>query len=204
MKIFGRKVAIAKKSLWKRKDASVRAIAPEHQSAFGKATAGSSITIDGGERILHDVAMVTDTADAATTSSNSFSTTKSSTSETVTQLSHPPQRLSQLSTLVSKFIADNARKTHDSIQDEKERRDFVLDLRETLKSLRSGKERPPRRSLSAVAHVIDFFAEATKSTLFSIENEEERIDFEEHLTRELFQNLEQDEDETAVATTTSR
>ena len=199
MKIFGREVAIAKKSLWKRKDASVRAVAPEHHVAFDKATSIVSIGIENGESIIDDASIATDAADEETTSSNSFSTTKSSPPETATQLSPPSQSLSQLSVMVSKFISENARKTHNSIKDEKERRDFAFDLKETLKSLRSGSERPPRRSPSAVAHVIDFFAEATESTLFYIESEEERIDFEEHLTKELFQNLQYNE--TAVSTT---
>jgi len=113
-------------------------------------------------------------------------------------LSPPTQlrkQLSPLSTLVSKFIADNARKTHDSIEDENERRDFVADLCETLESVRDGKERRPSKSLtpraSNTSQVIDFFAETTKSTLDSIQDEDERIDFEEHLTRALRQIFEQ-------------
>lgn len=77
----------------------------------------------------------------------------------------------------------------------------MFDLRETLKALRSGKERPPRRSVSAVSDVIDFFAQTTEGTLSSMVDEEERINFEEHITRELCQNFEQ---ETAVMTTASQ
>jgi hypothetical protein len=120
-------------------------------------------------------------------------------------LSPPTQlrkQLSPLSTLVSKFIADNARTTHDSIEDEKEQRDFVTDLCETLESVRDGKERPPSKSLtpraSNTSQVIDFFAETTKSTLDSIQDKDERIEFEEHLTKALRQSFEQ---ETILMTT---
>jgi hypothetical protein len=108
-------------------------------------------------------------------------------------LSPQLRRLSPLSTLVSKFIADNARKTHDCIEDEKERIDFVFDLREILDSVRDGKERPPRKSVyCASSHVIDFLAEMTESTLDSIQDEEERIGFKEHLSRALRQSFEQE------------
>ena len=120
-------------------------------------------------------------------------------------LSPPTQlrkQLSPLSTLVSKFIADNARTTHDSIEGEKEQRDFVTDLCETLESVRDGKERPPSKSLtpraSNTSQVIDFFAETTKSTLDSIQDKDERIEFEEHLTKALRQSFEQ---ETILMTT---
>ena len=88
---------------------------------------------------------------------------------------------------------------HDSIQDETERRNFILDLRDALKSVGSDQEQSARRSLPKAVHVIDFFGEAMKSTMLSIENEEERIDFKEHLSRELFDNF--DYDEAEVATT---
>ncbi len=90
---------------------------------------------------------------------------------------------------MSKFIIDNALKTHDSIQDESERRNFILDLHDSLKSARSDQKPSTQRSLSNVVHVIDFFVEAMESTMLSIYNEEERIEFEEHLTRQLFDNF---------------
>jgi len=108
--------------------------------------------------------------------------------ETLPPLSQP-RRISPLSALVSKFITENARNIHDSIKDEKERRDFVFDLCETLDSVGDGKERPSRRSLSSASSVIDFFVETTKNTLDSIEDEEEQIAFEEHLTRALRQSF---------------
>ena len=101
------------------------------------------------------------------------------------------QRLSPLPTLVSNFIADNARKTLDSIEDKQERLDFISDLYETLKSVRDGKKRPARRTSSTSWDVIIFFADTTESTLSSI-SDEERIRFEEHLTRSLRQNFQQE------------
>ena len=114
-------------------------------------------------------------------------------------ISAPSPLLSPRSTIVSNFIIENARKTHDSIQDETERRNFILDLRDALKSVGGDQEQSARRSLPKAVHVIDFFAEAMESTMLSIENEEERIDFKEHLSRELFDNF--DYDEAEVATT---
>lgn len=106
--------------------------------------------------------------------------------------SQKSKQLSPLSSIVSKFIADNARKTFDSIDDEQERKNFISDLRDTLKSVRDGTKRPPRRSLSKTSDVIVFFADTTENTLFSIVDEEERTSFEEHLTRSLCQNLQQE------------
>ena len=114
-------------------------------------------------------------------------------SETQKKPLSPKKRLlSPLPTLVSKFIAENARKTLDSIEDKQEKRDFVSDLCETLKSVRDGKKRPPRRTLSPPWGVIIFFADTTESTLGSIADEEERSSFTEHLTRSLRQSFEQD------------
>mmetsp|Transcript_18326 Transcript_18326/g.45498 ORF Transcript_18326/g.45498 Transcript_18326/m.45498 type:complete len:188 (+) Transcript_18326:413-976(+) len=180
MKIFGRKVGIStKQPLFKRKDASV-VVTPALQRIRDKLPR---------RRTTSATAIATATSDSRSDSRSD--TTETSSSPPSTHLSPPSERLSPLSTLVSKFIAENARKTHDSIQDEKERRDFVLDLRETLKSLRSCKERPPRRS--SLSSVLDFFAETTKCTLSSIADEEERIDFEEHLERELLQNFDHED-----------
>uniref|UniRef100_A0A7S0UL32 Uncharacterized protein n=1 Tax=Pseudo-nitzschia delicatissima TaxID=44447 RepID=A0A7S0UL32_9STRA len=182
MKIFGRKVGIStKQPLWKRKDASV-VVTPALQRIREKLPT---------RRTSSATAIATATSQTQATSDSRSDTIETSSSPPSTHLSPPSERLSPLSTLVSKFIAENARKIHDSIQDEKERRDFVSDLRETLKSLRSGKEQPPRRS--SLSSVLDFFAETTKGTLSSIEDEEERIDFEDQLARDLWENFDHED-----------
>ncbi len=189
MKIFNRKGGAANRpSLWKRKDASIAA-APVLQKIKDKFRS---------PKRRATVATVTSETLEASAAKSLTSSEGSSTS-----LSPLSERLSPLSTLVSKFIAENARKIHDSIQDEKERRDFVLDLRESLTSLRSGKERAQRRSLASVSDVIDFFAATTQGTVSSMHDEEERIDFEEHLARELWQNFEHDMEPT-ISTATER
>ena len=191
MKVFGRRVGIARprKSLRNSKDAS-EAAASHFLLKTEENTAASTVSMS--------------------TTTNETETTPTADNErmtpppTLTQapISQRSQKMSPLSILVSKFISDNARKTHDSIQDEKERRDFLSDLRESLMSVRNGEEQPARRSVSSMTTgVIDFFAEATKSTLFSIEDEEERIYFEEHLTRELLQNFSQPDETVAEDTT---
>jgi len=123
----------------------------------------------------------------------------------------PWRQLSPLSTLVSKFITDNARKIHDSIEEETERRDFVFDLRETLMFDSEGQrtrttgtrgirpQRPPLRSSaspspssSSSSSVIDFLAETKERTLDSFEDDDERLGFQEHLTRELRKSFQQE------------
>lgn len=191
MKVFGRRVGIARprKSLRNSKDAS-EAAASHFLLKTEENTAASTVS------------MSTTTNETETTPTADNETMAPTPTLTLVPISQRSQKMSPLSILVSKFISDNARKTHDSIQDEKERRDFLSDLRESLKSVRNGEEQPARRSVSSMTTgVIDFFAEATKSTLFSIEDEEERIYFEEHLTRELLQNFNQPDETVAEDTT---
>ena len=108
----------------------------------------------------------------------------------------PPRSLSPLSSLVSKFIAENAVKTHNSIDDETERTKFIVSLRDALRSVRDGK-RPlsfssETDSLSSTEKVIDFLAETTGSTLLSMEDEHEREYFSDHLTSVLRQSFRHD------------
>lgn len=144
MKIFGRKVGIAKKSSFRIKKEAAVAVGMTPNTKLGDETL---------------------------------------------PLSSQPRRISPLSALVSKFITENARNIHDSIEDEKEQRDFVFDLCQSLDSVGDGKERPSRRSLSSASSVIDFFVDTTRNTLDSIEDEEERIAFEEHITKALRQSF---------------
>lgn len=195
MNIFVKRVGVERRPFWKRKDVSVRATWPNEngdndEKAVSEATEGSE---------LLDTSMIIETT-RSTIGDERLSEPTTTVSAPI-PIPTPSPLLSPLSTLVSQFIVDNVRKTHDSIQDETERRNFILDLRDSLKSVRSGKKLSARRSISKVVHVIDFFAETTESTMLSIENEEERINFEDCLKKELFQNFDCDEAVVLVAKT---
>jgi hypothetical protein len=164
MKLFGTKVRIANIAIRKKKDAV--AVVEAGATKADKARTTSQPRRLSIRKKMKPKAVVEEGIDNA--ASPPLSTRK--------------RQLSPLSILVTEFIANNARKTHDSIEDEKQRNDFVFDLHEALRLVREGTGRPPRRSLSPASSVIDFFAETTESTLESIEDEKERIDFEEYLT----------------------
>ena len=194
MNILGKRVGVERRPFWKRKDASVRDTWLDQKG--------------NNEKPVSEATEVTEVSDTPMIIEKTRSKIGDERlSEPATSLSAPipiptpSPLLSPLSALVSQFIVDNVRSTHDSIQDETERRKFILDLRDSLKSVRSGKKLPARRSISKVVHVIDFFAETTESTMLSIENEEERINFEDHLKGELFQNFDCDDTVVLIAKT---
>ena len=67
-------------------------------------------------------------------SSSSKSSTDNNEQQQEHQQQHQPQQLllSPLSKMMSKFVVDSARKTHDSIEDEDEKKDFLVNLKEAM------------------------------------------------------------------------
>ena len=195
MNLLVKRTGVERRPFWKRRDVSVRATwldekGNNDEKPVSEATEGSEV---------FDTSMIIEKT--RSTIGDEILSEPTTTVSAPIPIPTPSPLPSPLSILVSQFIVDNVRKTHDSIQDETERRNFILDLRESLKSVRSGKKLSARRSISKVVHVIDFFAETTESTMLSIENEEERINFEDYLTKELFQNFDCDEAVVLVAKT---
>ena len=73
----------------------------------------------------------------AVASSSSSSSSRSSTDineQQQEQQQHQPQQLllSPLSKMMSKFVVDSARKTHDSIENEEEKKEFLVNLKEAM------------------------------------------------------------------------
>ena len=78
---------------------------------------------------------------SSSSSSSSSSSTRSSTDineqqqePQQEQQQHQPQQLllSPLSKMMSKFVVDSARKTHDSIENEEEKKEFLVNLKEAM------------------------------------------------------------------------
>merc|ERR1712178_602034 len=95
---------------------------------------------------------------------------------TTTQQQH--EVLSPLPTMMSKFIAESAIKTYDSLQTEDERTIFLNTLRQEMRSALEGKEPGHLDDLdSSSVSVINFLVKTMKCTFDSINGEKERVVF---------------------------
>merc|ERR1712124_94377 len=99
-----------------------------------------------------------------------------------TQEQQQQEVLSPLSKMMSKFIAESAVKTYDSLQTEDERTIFLSTLRQEMRSALEGKEPGHLDDLdSSSVSVINFLVKSMKCTFDSINGEKERVVFVQNL-----------------------
>jgi len=148
--------------------------------------------------------------DISSPSSSSSTSSRSSTDNNEQQQEqeqHAQLILSPLSKMMSTFVVDSARKTHDSIENEDERKDFLVNLKEAMHNspeyrsdVNVNNEQRSRRSRiddsqqdqdddnshnkikmminrRSSAGVINFLVDTTQSTISFIEKEEEKNEF---------------------------
>ena len=149
--------------------------------------------------------------DISSPSSSSSSSSSSRSSDDVNEKQQEQQQqqqlLSPLSKMMSTFVVDSARKTHDSIENEDERKEFLVNLKEAMHNspeyrsdVNVNNEQRSRRSRiddsqqdedddnshnkikmminrRSSTGVINFLVDTTQSTISFIETEEERNEF---------------------------
>merc|ERR1712241_1043368 len=109
-------------------------------------------------------------------------------------------KLSQLSKMITNFVVESARKTHDSLEDEHDKKHFLSNLSNALlltneemeemdakqqqqqeKIHYANEEKTSSSTMSKTDTVINFLVETSQGTLKSIQGQEERNSFKKYL-----------------------